>query len=137
MISHCTAAALTSENKTLCYPGSSDTLSTSSAKEDHVSMGGWAARKCLEVIKNVETVIAIEIMCAVQAVDLLKDIGGGARSTDPLMAVYDLVRAQVPYMEKDRYLAPDIDAITELVRSGQIWRTVEPFLRKIPGTDHL
>jgi len=137
MISHCTAAALTSENKTLCYPGSSDTLSTSSAKEDHVSMGGWAARKCLEVIRNVETVIAIEIMCAVQAVDLLKDLGNGAKSTEPLMAVHKLVRDVVPYMDRDRYLAPDIDAIVELVRSGKVWRTVEPYLRKIPGDQHL
>merc|ERR1712137_838216 len=69
MIAHCTAAALTSENKTLCFPASSDTLSTSSAKEDHVSMGGWAARKCLEVISNVEIVLAIELLCACQGVE--------------------------------------------------------------------
>merc|ERR1712137_452179 len=73
MIAHCTAAALTSENKTLCFPGSCDTISTSSAKEDHVSMGGCAARKCLEVVGNVETVVAIELLCACAALDFIDE----------------------------------------------------------------
>ena len=61
MIAHCTAAALVSENKVLTHPSSVDSISTSAAKEDHVSMGGFAARKSLEVVDHVETVIAIEV----------------------------------------------------------------------------
>merc|ERR1712087_837387 len=70
MIPHCTAAALVSENKVLTHPSSVDSLSTSAAKEDHVSMGGFAARKALEVVEHVETVIAIELLAACQALDL-------------------------------------------------------------------
>ena len=66
MIAHCTAAALASENKVLCHPSSIDSLSTSAAKEDHVSMGGFAARKALLVVENVENVVAIEILAACQ-----------------------------------------------------------------------
>ena len=59
MIAHCTAASLVSENKCLCHPSSVDSISTSAATEDHVSMGGYAARKALQVVANVERVIAI------------------------------------------------------------------------------
>jgi histidine ammonia-lyase len=57
MIAHCTAASLVSENKCLCMPASVDSIPTSAGKEDHVSMGGWAARKCLKVVENVEKVL--------------------------------------------------------------------------------
>ena len=72
MIAHCTAAALVSENKVLVHPSSTDSLSTSAAKEDHVSMGGFAARKALEVVSHVETVLAIEILAACQALEFFK-----------------------------------------------------------------
>jgi len=62
MMVHCTAAALVSENKGLCHPSSIDSISTSAAKEDHVSMGGWSARKALQVVENVERVLAIELV---------------------------------------------------------------------------
>ncbi|KAF4734738.1 hypothetical protein FOZ63_002608 [Perkinsus olseni] len=127
MIAHCTAAALTSENKVLCHPSSVDTLSTSAAKEDHVSMGGYSARKCLEVISNVEVVIAIELMAACQALEFHRP----CRSTAPLEAVYDLVRsAGVEPYDEDRYLAPDIDKVTDLIRSGAVWEVVEPYLKQ-------
>ena len=57
MMSHVTASALVSENKVLCHPSSTDSLSTSAGTEDHVSMGGWAARKALQVVKNAEHVL--------------------------------------------------------------------------------
>jgi histidine ammonia-lyase len=63
MIAHCTAAALVSENKSLCHPASVDSVPTSAGKEDHVSMGGWAARKAIRVVEHVETVLAIEVCC--------------------------------------------------------------------------
>ena len=70
MMAHVTASALVSENKVLCHPSSTDTLSTSAGTEDHVSMGGWAARKALKVVENVENCLAIELLCACQAIDL-------------------------------------------------------------------
>lgn len=70
MIPHCTSAALVSENKVLCHPASNDTISTSGSKEDHVSMGGMAARKAMSVVENVENVIAIEILAACQGLSL-------------------------------------------------------------------
>jgi histidine ammonia-lyase len=66
MIPHCTSAALVSENKVLCHPASNDTISTSGSKEDHVSMGGMAARKAMSVVENVENIVAIEILAACQ-----------------------------------------------------------------------
>ena len=78
MIAHCTAAALVSENKVLTHPSSVDSISTSGSKEDHVSMGGFAARKALIVVEHVETVIAIELLAACQALDLLRPL----RTTD-------------------------------------------------------
>ncbi|KAL0486742.1 histidine ammonia-lyase [Acrasis kona] len=126
MIAHCTASSLTSENKVYVHPASSDTLSTSASKEDHVSMGGMAATKSLTLIENVERVVAIELMCACQAIDFLRPL----KTTPVLESVYELVRSKVAYYDKDRHLSPDIDAIHELVRSGQLWQVANKFLPK-------
>ncbi|EFA81234.1 histidase [Heterostelium album PN500] len=125
MISHCTAAALVSENKTLCHPSSVDSLSTSAAKEDHVSMGGWSARKALMVVDNVEHVLAIELLACIQALDFHRP----NKTTPPLEAVYQLVRSKVPYMEKDRFIQPDIEACLELIKTGQVLNVVKSFLK--------
>ncbi|OQR91017.1 histidine ammonia-lyase [Achlya hypogyna] len=127
MIAHCTSAALVSENKVLCHPSSVDSLSTSGGKEDHVSMGGFAARKALTVVTHVETVIAIELLAACQALEFHRPL----KTTDALEAVYRLVRSRVPSMDKDRYIAPDIDAVLDLVRSGAVQKAVQPYLTNI------
>ncbi|CAI5726417.1 unnamed protein product [Hyaloperonospora brassicae] len=124
MIAHCTAAALVSENKVLTHPSSVDSISTSGAKEDHVSMGGFAARKALTVVEHVETVVAIELLAACQALDLLRPL----RTTAVLEAVHAVVRTRVPKLDKDRVMKPDIDAVVDLVRSGAIWQVATPFL---------
>ncbi|KAJ7410805.1 Histidine ammonia-lyase [Pitangus sulphuratus] len=111
MIAHCTAAALVSENKALCHPSSVDSLSTSAATEDHVSMGGWAARKALRVIEHVEQVLAIELLAACQGIEFLRPL----RTTTPLEKVYDLVRSVVRPWMKDRFMAPDIEAAHRLL----------------------
>ncbi len=80
-----------SENKVLCHPASVDSLSTSAGTEDHVSMGGFAARKVIQVIENVERIIAIELLASCQAIEFLRPL----KSTAPLEAVYDLVRTLV------------------------------------------
>lgn len=74
-----------------CHPASVDSLSTSAGQEDHVSMGGFAARKVLSVIENVERIIAIELLAACQAIEFLRPL----RTTKPLEAVYSLVRTLV------------------------------------------
>ncbi|PNJ83369.1 HAL isoform 11, partial [Pongo abelii] len=111
MIAHCTAAALVSENKALCHPSSVDSLSTSAATEDHVSMGGWAARKALRVIEHVEQVLAIELLAACQGIEFLRPL----KTTTPLEKVYDLVRSVVRPWIKDRFMAPDIEAAHRLL----------------------
>uniref|UniRef100_A0A8C9YT35 Histidine ammonia-lyase n=1 Tax=Sander lucioperca TaxID=283035 RepID=A0A8C9YT35_SANLU len=93
MIAHCTAAALVSESKALCHPSSVDSLSTSAATEDHVSMGGWAARKALRVVEHVEQVLAIELLAACQALEFLRPL----KTTTPLEKVHELLRSVVRY----------------------------------------
>ncbi|KAF7248453.1 Histidine ammonia-lyase [Varanus komodoensis] len=100
-----------SENKALCYPSSVDSLSTSAATEDHVSMGGWAARKALKVIEHVEQVLAIELLAACQGIEFLRPL----RTTTPLEKVYDLVRSVVRPWMKDRFMAPDVEAAHRLL----------------------
>ncbi|CAF1055218.1 unnamed protein product [Adineta ricciae] len=124
MIAHCTAAALVSENKVLCHPSSVDSISTSAGQEDHVSMGGWSARKALKVIDNVEILMAIELLMACQAIDLLQPL----TSTAPLQAVHSLVRQSIPAWDKDRFMAHDIEASTRIIKSGVIWQVAKPFI---------
>ncbi|XP_077538397.1 histidine ammonia-lyase-like isoform X1 [Haemaphysalis longicornis] len=124
MIAHCTAAALVSENKVLCHPASVDSVPTSAGTEDHVSMGGFAARKALQVVQNVERIIAIELLCACQAIEFLRPL----KTTAPLEAVYKLVRMFVKCWDKDRVMAPDIDAATDLLKQARIWDMVKPHM---------
>uniref|UniRef100_A0A6B2L204 Histidine ammonia-lyase n=1 Tax=Arcella intermedia TaxID=1963864 RepID=A0A6B2L204_9EUKA len=122
MIAHCTAASLVSENKVLCHPSSVDSISTSAAQEDHVSMGGFSARKALEVVENVEKVLAIELLCCCQALDLLRPL----TTVGCLEKVHRCVRGPRPegcgvlYYEKDRFMGEDIEAAWEFVRSGRL-----------------
>ncbi|OWK63082.1 Histidine ammonia-lyase [Lonchura striata] len=126
MIAHCTAAALVSENKALCHPSSVDSLSTSAATEDHVSMGGWAARKALRVIEHVEQVLAIELLAACQGIEFLRPL----RTTTPLEKVYDLVRSVVRPWIKDRFMAPDIEAAHRLLVEQKVWEVAKPYIEK-------
>jgi len=130
MIPHCTAAALVSENKVLCHPSSVDSLSTSAAKEDHVSMGGFAARKSLMVVENVENIIGIELMCASQGIDLLRPL----KSTKPLENLHKTVRNRVSYLDKDRIMTPDIEACVQLLRRNKVWESVKDY---IPISNHM
>eukprot|EP00794_Sanderia_malayensis_P006363 gene6363-7091_t len=114
-----------SENKTLCHPASVDSLTTSAGTEDHVSMGGWAARKALKVIENVERVMAIELMSACQGIDILRPL----KTTEPLEALYKLVRATCKKLDGDRYMADDMENIAELLRKEKVWEVVNPYLK--------
>ena len=124
MIAHCTSAALVSENKNLCHPASVDSISTSGAKEDHVSMGGYAARKAIQVLQNVEVILAIEIAAACQALEFFQ----GMQTTPPLQAVYQLVRKHVKSWDNDRFMHPLIESVTELVKSGKVAAAVRQYV---------
>jgi histidine ammonia-lyase len=124
MIAHCTASALASENKVLVHPSSSDTLSTSASQEDHVSMGGFSSVKMLQVVENVEYVVAIELLCAAQALEFHRPL----KTTPALESVYNLVRSKVAYYDKDRFMTPDIEAVRDLIRNNEVWETVKEFV---------
>lgn len=116
MIAHVTAAALASENKLLAHPASVDSLPTSANQEDHVSMATFAARKLGDLCANTASILAIELLAAAQGVDLRAPIVTSVK----LQAVMREIRSRVPHYDIDRYLAPDIAAMTEAVRGGVI-----------------
>lgn len=121
MIAQYTAAALVSENKTLCHPASVDSIPTSGNKEDHVSMGTISARKCRAVIENAEYVLAIELLCACQALDLLTR----GRPGEGTRVAYRIIRENIPRLDHDRFLAPEIERAVSLIRSGELPGKVE------------
>nr|WP_169312849.1 histidine ammonia-lyase [Thermaerobacter marianensis] len=109
MLAQYTAAALVAENKTLAAPASVDSIPSSANQEDHVSMGMTAALKLWRVVEHTRYVLAIELLCAAQALDLV-----GPEGLSPATAVaYRAVRAAVPPLAGDRELAPDIGALAE------------------------
>lgn len=116
MIVQYSAAALVSENKILSHPASVDSIPSSANQEDHVSMGTIAARKAREIMENVRRVLAMEIMCACQGIDLRGNKGLGA-GTKP---VYEKVRKAVPMLKEDRPLYEDINKCEELIIKGTI-----------------
>lgn len=121
MVAQYTAAALVSENKVLSHPASVDSISVSADQEDHVSMGPIAVRKCTEILKNVRTVLAIEMMCAAQAMDFHK----GKKPGRGTRVAYKLIRDKVPFLEDDRVLWPDIENIRMMVADNAILEAVE------------
>jgi histidine ammonia-lyase len=121
MIAQYTAAALVSENKVLCHPASVDSIPTSANKEDHVSMGTISARQCREIIGNTGNVIAIELLCAAQALDLFTNLKPG----EGTLLAYQVIRDSVPNLETDRILSADIETVKALIRSGKILKAVE------------
>ena len=127
MLAQYTAASLVSENKVLCHPACVDSIPTSANKEDHVSMGTISARKCREIIKNTENVIAIELLCGAQAMDLFTNIKPG----EGTMAAYNVIRGTVSHLESDRILSKDIEAVKSLMQSGKILEAVEEKVGKL------
>lgn len=125
MIVQYSAAALVSENKILAHPASVDSIPSSANQEDHVSMGTIAARKAKEIMENVRRVLAMEIMCACQGIDLRGNKGLGA-GTKP---VYDEVRKVVPMLKEDRPIYDDINKCEELIKNGTITKACEGRIR--------
>ncbi len=120
MIVQVAAAALVSENKILSHPASVDSIPTSADKEDHVSMGTIAARKFGQIVDNVENIIAMELLSATQALDLLKPLVPAST----VLKAYDVVRSVVPFAQEDRVFAKDVEKIKVLMRNGQLMNSI-------------
>lgn len=120
MIVQVAAAALVSENKILSHPASVDSIPTSADKEDHVSMGTIAARKFGQIVDNVENIIAMELLSATQALDLLKPLVPAST----VLKAYDVVRSVVPFAKEDRVFAKDVEKIKVLMRNGQLLNSI-------------
>jgi histidine ammonia-lyase len=116
MMAHVTAAALVSENKVLAHPASVDTIPTSAGKEDHVSMGVHAARKAAQIVRHAQTVLAIEALAAAQALDFVAPLRPGRG----VAAAHRAFRRKVATMDRDRYLAPDIEAARQAVEDESL-----------------
>jgi histidine ammonia-lyase len=112
MIAQVTAASLIAENNVLAHPASVFTLPTSANKEDHVSMGMTAALKFAQVVRNVETILAIELLCAAQGLEFLKPLKPGPK----LQEVYERMRRLAPAIERDVPLSAYIESLTLVVR---------------------
>ncbi len=108
MLAQYTAASVVSENKVLCHPASVDSIVTSGNQEDHVSMGWYAVRKAHEVLDNARTVLAVELLCAAQGIDLRAEAGAPGPATG---AVHRVIRSRVPAMLVDSEMAPQIDGV--------------------------
>jgi len=121
MLPQYTAAALVSENKGLCMPASVDSIPTSLGQEDHVSMGARAATKCFQVLANAETVLAIEQLCAAQALDYRAGLKPGI---GPRVAHAEM-RKEIAHAEADRLFGDDMQASLRLLRSRRISAVVE------------
>lgn len=113
MIPQYATAALVTENKSLCFPPSADSVPTSMGQEDHVSMGSISGRKLNQILGNLEKIFAIELMYAAQAIDFRRP----NKCSDIIEKNFDVIRAKVAKLEEDRLLKPDIDAIIEMVRA--------------------
>ena len=121
MILHVTAAALVSENKSLAFPASVDTIPTSAGQEDHVSMATHGALKARRIAHNAAGVIGIELLSGAQGIDFHAPL----TTSPPLQAAHAAIRASVPFHEKDRYLAPDVAWAKQAVLDGTLSGAVQ------------
>ena len=123
MIPQYTTAALVTENKTLCFPASADSIPTSLGQEDHVSMGSISGRKAAKVLDNLEYILAIELLCACQAIEFRRPL----KSSAVLEFAHDLVRQYVGFAEEDRIFANDIIEIKNILADFSFVEKINAF----------
>jgi histidine ammonia-lyase len=121
MIAHYTAAALVAENRRLSHPASVDSMSTSANQEDHVSLGWAAARNLRQVLTNLSRILAVEAVCAAQAIDLREPLLPAAGTA----AAIEQLRVTIPGPGPDRFLGPDLTSAEALVWNGELLGAVE------------
>jgi len=124
MMVQLTAASLVSENKVLAHPASVDSIPTSAGKEDHVSMCPIAANKGRKILDNLQRVLAIELICGAQGLDLRRPL----QSSPVLEGVHQVVRSRVEFLTRDRELHKDIEAVVELIKGDKLIKQVESLI---------
>jgi len=124
MLCQYTSAALASENKSLVYPASADSIPTSLGQEDHVSMGSISGRKALQIVENVERILATELLCAAQAFDFRRPLRSGAA----LEACHKHIRQIIDHAEEDRIFAIDIEKALSIIQSKALPKTANSLL---------
>ena len=124
MVAHVTAAALASDNKALSFPSTVDSLPTSANQEDHVSMATNAARRLREMVENSATIVGIEAMAAAQGIEFHRPL----TSSTALEQTFQDIRRRVAFYERDRFLAPDIEAMKQWVLSAPAHASVKQIL---------
>ena len=125
MITQITAAAIASENKSLSSPSTVDSIPTGAGQEDFVSMAPWAGRKLNKIVKNVEKILGIELITALQAMDFRNRL----KSSPAIENARNLVRNSIPKLEEDRFMEEDLQKAIQFVRSGEIIEKVEDRLK--------
>ncbi|MBC7541373.1 MAG: histidine ammonia-lyase [Candidatus Sericytochromatia bacterium] len=124
MLAQYAAASLVSENKVLAHPASVDSIPTSASQEDYVSMGTTAARHAMTILEHAETVLAIEVLCATQALDLQQPLRPGTG----VGKAHACVRDVVPHLDRDRPLTGDIESVRQLIVGGELHHVIQPYL---------
>ena len=113
MITQYTSAALVSENKSLCFPSSADSIPTGMGQEDHVSMGSISGRKCIEVIYNLEKIIAVEILNSAQSLEYRRP----NNFSKPVEEALGLIRKTIKKLDQDKVLSEDINLIVKMIKN--------------------
>jgi histidine ammonia-lyase len=121
MISHYTAASLAEENRRLATPASVGSLPVSAMQEDHNSLGWSAGRKLRQVLENLRTILAVEVLCAAQALELRSPLSPGPATK----TVVHRIRQEIPSLDNDRFIAPDLRTAGELVAAGTLVKSAE------------
>ena len=116
MLLQYTSAALVSENKNLCFPASADSITTSLGQEDHVSMGSIGAVKLLRVVKNLEKILAVELLCSSQAFDFHKPLSSGKK----INACHEYIRSKIDFCENDKIFTDDIKSALKIIKSRKL-----------------
>ena len=123
MIPQYTTAALVTENKTMCFPASADSIPTSLGQEDHVSMGSISGRKLNQIIDNLEYILGIELLTACQAIEFRRPL----KSSEMLEFAHEFVRKHVSFAKEDRIFADDIEKTTSLISNFSFVRECDEF----------
>lgn len=116
-----TSAALASENKSLCFPASADSIPTGGGQEDHVSMGPISARKALRIINNLENILAVELLCAAQAFDFRRPL----KSSKIIEECHKYIRDKIPHISEDRILSKYINSAREIIKSNELLKIAQ------------
>lgn len=121
MLAQYCSAALASENKSLCFPASADSIPTSMGQEDHVSMGSISARKALQMIENLEKILSIELLCSAQAFDFRRPL----KSSRVLEICHKFIRSKIPHLTEDMILSQFIELAHKIIRSKELIKIIQ------------